>query len=134
MSKIKNKHVQRTLNSNIADYVAEDTPNQAKNKLSNLFGGILKEMTKEISNFQIENAIESIDNEDLNDNFVGVFLSIHLNKFVNHAAMISEKKCKYTFVIVSNDTSEKEDTHCWSILDIEPKTDIFSSILLDLTV
>ena len=92
MSKIKNKHVQRTLNSNIADYVAEETPNQAKNKLSNLFGGILKEMTKEISNFQIENAIESIDDEDLNDNFVGVFLSIHLHKFVNHAAMISEKK------------------------------------------
>ena len=38
LSKIKNKNVQRALNSDIADYAVEETQNQAKNKLGNLFG------------------------------------------------------------------------------------------------
>ena len=40
MSKIKNKNFQRALNSDIADYVVEETQNQAKNRLNNLFGGV----------------------------------------------------------------------------------------------
>ena len=39
-SKIKNENVQGALNSVIANYVVEETQNKAKNKLSNLFGGI----------------------------------------------------------------------------------------------
>ena len=35
-SKIKNKNVQQTLNSDIANYVVEETQNKAKNKLTNL--------------------------------------------------------------------------------------------------
>ena len=49
-------------------------------------------MAKGIGNFQIENALKNIDDEDINDNFVGVFPSNLMNKFINHAAMISEKK------------------------------------------
>ena len=39
-SKIKNKNVQRGLNSDIASYVVEETQNKAKNKLNNLFSGV----------------------------------------------------------------------------------------------
>ena len=50
-----------------------------------------------------------------------------MNKFVNIAAMISGKKGKYSFVIANNtDSSEEGGTKWWSILDIEPTTDIFS--------
>ena len=52
--------------------------------------------------------------------------SNHMNKFINHAAMISEKKGKYSFVIANTESSEERGTHWWSILDIEPETDIFS--------
>ena len=38
-SKSKNKNVKRALNSDIANYVVEETQNKAKNKLTNLFGG-----------------------------------------------------------------------------------------------
>ena len=38
-SKIKNKNVQRALNSDIANYVVEETQNKAKNKVNDLFGG-----------------------------------------------------------------------------------------------
>ena len=39
-SKIKNKNVKRGLNSDIANYVVEETQSKAKNKLANLFGGV----------------------------------------------------------------------------------------------
>ena len=46
----------------------------------------------DILNFQIENAIKKIGDEDLLDNFVGVFPSNYMNRFINHSAMIEEKK------------------------------------------
>ena len=49
-------------------------------------------MSKGISNFQIENAIKNTGDEDLDDNFVGVFPSNHMNNFINHAAMILRNK------------------------------------------
>ena len=51
-----------------------------------------KEMSKGISNYQTENAIEKLGDDDLDDNFIGVFPSNYMNKFINHAAMISDKK------------------------------------------
>ena len=77
-----------------------------------------------ISNFQIEEAFKKIDDEDLLNNFVGVFPSNYMNKFINHAAMI-EDSSKFPFIIANTDASNKPDVHWWSILDIEPRTDIF---------
>ena len=77
-------------------------------------------MSKGISNVQIQNAIRNIGDEDLNDNFVGVFPSNHLNKFINHAAMISEKQVKYPFVIANTDSSKKRRRYTWwNILLVE---------------
>ena len=77
-----------------------------------------------ISNEQIEKAFRDIHDPDLLDNFVGVFPSDYLNKFINHTAMISNSG-KYPFIIANTDDSQKAGTHWLSILDIEPKTDIF---------
>ena len=54
-----------------------------------------------ISNFQIEDAIKRIGDEDLLNNFVGVFPSNQMNKFMNHSGMIEEKKGKYPFIIAN---------------------------------
>ena len=70
-----------------------------------------KKMRRGISNFQIENAIKNIQDQDLDDNFMGVFPSNHMNKFISHAAEISEKNCKYPFVIANTDSGEKGGTH-----------------------
>ena len=67
-------------------------------------------MSKGISNVQTENAIENIGDEELNDNFVGVFLSNRMSIFINHSAMISSKKGKYPFVIANTVSSEKGGT------------------------
>ena len=78
-----------------------------------------------ISNFQIEEAFKNIGDEDIGNNFVGVFSSNHMNKFINHKLMISEKKENICSMIANTDAFSKSGTYLWSILDIEPKTDIF---------
>ena len=37
-------------------------------------------------------SFKNIGDEDIENNFVGVFPSNHRNKFINHKLMISEKK------------------------------------------
>ena len=44
-----------------------------------------------ISNFQNEDAIANIADEDLTNNFVGVFRSNYMNKFIDHAVMMNKK-------------------------------------------
>ena len=83
-----------------------------------------------ISNFQIEDAIKKIGDEDRLNNFVGVFPSNHMYKFINHSAMLEEKKSKYPFIIANTDDSSEKGTHWWSILDIEPRNELFFPILL----
>ena len=63
-----------------------------------------------ITNFQIEDAIKNIGDEDLTDNFIGVFPLNHINKFIDHAAMISEKG-KYPFIIANTGSSDKPGVH-----------------------
>ena len=48
-----------------------------------------------------------------------------MNKFINYAAMTSEKKGKYPCVIANTDSSEDGETQWWSILNVEAKHDIF---------
>ena len=78
-----------------------------------------------ILNFQIENAIKKIGDEDLLNNFVGVIPSDYMNRFINHSAMIEEKKGKYPFIIANTDANNKKGRHWWSILNIEPKNELF---------
>ena len=38
-----------------------------------------------------------------------------MNKFIDHATMISEKKRKYQFITANTDSPSKQETHWWSI-------------------
>ena len=53
---------------------------------------------------------------------MGVFPSNYMNKFIDHASMISDK---YPFIIANTDASDKPGVHCLSIIDIEPRNEIF---------
>ena len=77
-----------------------------------------------ISNTQIEKAIEFTGDDDLKNNFVNVFPSNYMNKYIDHGSMIWSKG-KYPFIIANTDNSKKPGVRWWSILDIEPKTDFF---------
>ena len=45
-----------------------------------------------ITNFQIEQDFKNIGDEDINNNFVALFPSNYMNKFIDHATQISGKK------------------------------------------
>ena len=42
-----------------------------------------------------------------------------------HSAIIKEKKGKYPFIIANTDANNKKGTHWWSILNIEPRNELF---------
>ena len=48
-------------------------------------------MSKGITNFHIETALKTINDEDLNDNFVGTFPANKMNRFIDYKSMISKK-------------------------------------------
>ena len=117
------------MNSDIANMVLDEAQNRINKRFSDSL--FFKKMGG-ISNFQIENVIVNIGDDDLKKNFVGAFPSNYVYKFIDHASMIS-RKGKYPLIIANKDSSEKPGVYWWSILDIEPKTDMFffNSVGLD---
>ena len=74
-----------------------------------------------LSNFYTEEIFNKANNNDLLKNFVRVFLSNKMNKFLDFKKMM--KGMKYPFLIANTDRSDKQGTHWWSILDIDGKKD-----------
>ena len=74
-----------------------------------------------LSNFDIEEIFNKASNSDLLQNFVGVFPSDKMNKFLDFKKMMKGKK--YPFLIANTDKSHQQGTHWWSILDIDGKKD-----------
>ena len=79
-----------------------------------------------ISNETIEDFFEKVDDDDLKNNFIGVFPSNFINKFISYHSIIKDKsKVKYPFIIMNTDRSDRTGTHWWSFLDLHQKKEIF---------
>ena len=61
---------------------------------------------------------------DLKKNFVGVFPSNYVTKFISFHEMMIEKN-RYPFIIMNTDRSDKKGTHWWSFLDLHERKEIF---------
>ena len=79
-------------------------------------------MSRGISNFEIEKVFKQKNNEGINKNLLGVFPSDKVNKFITFEKMMPGRK--YPFIIPNTNRSDKGSTHCWSILNIPPKSDM----------
>ena len=79
-------------------------------------------MPSGISNFQTEQAIKKINDSHFSNNFVGVFPSDKMTKFIDYKQLINQKTSKYPFLISNTEDSTKDGEHWWSILDIIPLT------------
>ena len=51
-------------------------------------------MTNGISNLQIEKALKELNDQFIEENFVGMFPADKMNKFIDYKTMISGKKRK----------------------------------------
>ena len=78
-----------------------------------------------ISSEEVTKFFENEEDEDLKENFVGIFPSNYINKFISFHEMAREKNTKYPFIIMNTDRSDKSGTHWWSFLDLHPKKEIF---------
>ena len=75
-----------------------------------------------ISNETIEDFFEKVNDDDLKNNFIGVFPSNFINKFISFHSIIKDKpKVKYPFIIMNTNRSDRTGTHWWSFLDLHQK-------------
>ena len=77
-----------------------------------------------IANIEIEKFSSDETNEDLKRNFMGVYSSDSITKYINFYDIIKDKRARYPFAIFNTDRENKPETHWWSFLDIHPKTDL----------
>ena len=77
-----------------------------------------------ISNETIVNFFEKETDDDLKKNFVGVFPSNYVTRFISFHEMMIEKN-RYPFIIMNTDCSNKKGTHWWSFLDLHERKEIF---------
>ena len=77
-----------------------------------------------ISNETIVKFFENETDDDLTNNFVGVFPSNYVTKFVSFHEMMIEKN-RYPFIIMNTDRSDKNGAHWWSFLNLHKKKEIF---------
>ena len=78
-----------------------------------------------ISNQNLLNFLEEKTNDDIEKNFVGVFPSNFITKFMTFHRMTNKKSIQYLFIIMNTDRSDKNGMHWWSCLDLHPKNEIF---------
>ena len=77
-----------------------------------------------ISNETIVDFFEKETDDDLKDNFVGVFPSNYLTRFISFHEIMRSKQ-KYPFIIMNIDRSDRNGTHWWSFLHIHERKEIF---------
>ena len=68
-------------------------------------------MSKGMTNFQIDDVLKNLKDEDIKESFVCVFLKNQMNRFIDYKTMISERKRKYPSIITNTDSCDKSDTH-----------------------
>ena len=78
-----------------------------------------------IFNETIVNFFENKTGDDLKKNFVSVFPSNYVTRFILFYEMMIEKN-RYPFIIMNTDRSNKNGTNWWSFLDLHQGKEIFS--------
>ena len=86
-----------------------------------------------ITNIDIEKLFDNETNDDFKKNFMGVYSSDSIKKYINIYDIIKEKGAKFPFAIFNTDRENKPGTHWWSFLDICPKKTYYYSITLVLS-
>ena len=64
-----------------------------------------------ISNADVENFFENEKNDDLKKNFMGVYSSNSITKYINFYEIIKAKNAKYPFAIFNTDRENKPQEH-----------------------
>ena len=90
-------------------------------------------MSKGISNFEINKFFENEENQDLKNNYMGVYSIDSITRYINVYEIIKKRNRKYSFAIFNTDKHNKPGTHWWSFMDIhlEKNLLLFDSLGLE---
>ena len=90
-------------------------------------------MSKGISNFEINKFFENEENQDLKNNYMGVYSIDSITRYINVYEIIKKRNGKYPFAIFNTDKHNKPGTHWWSFMDIHLKKNLllFDSLGLE---
>ena len=78
-------------------------------------------MDKGITNLYIDKFFENEENQDIKNNYTGVYSMDSIAKYINFYEIIKRRNGKYPFLICNMDKHNKPGTHWWSFMDIHPK-------------
>ena len=73
-----------------------------------------------ISNKTIVDFFDRKTDDDIKENFVGVFPSNYVTRFISFHEMMRSKQ-KYLYMIMNTDRSDRNGTHWWSFIDLHEK-------------
>ena len=76
-----------------------------------------------ISNITIQKIFEN-ENDDLKKNFIGIYSSNLITRFINYYKIIKEKDCCYPFAIFNTDRANKSVMHWRNFLNVYPKMEL----------
>ena len=82
--KIKNINVKKALESDVANYLVEETQQKTKNKKKKIYLVGYTKRVKVLVMFKLKKTFKNIGDGDINNNFVAAFPSNHINKFIDH--------------------------------------------------
>ena len=90
-------------------------------------------MDKGITNLEINKFFENEENQDIKNNYMGVYSMDSIIRCINVYEIIKKRNGKYPFVIFNTDKHNKPDTHWWSFMDIHPPKNLqlFDSLGLE---
>ena len=90
-------------------------------------------MSKGTSNLEIEKFFENEENQDLKNNYMGVYLIDSITRYINFYEIIKKRNEKYPFAIFNADKHNKPGTHWGSFMDIHPRKNLllFDSLELE---
>ena len=80
-------------------------------------------MSKGLPNIEIEKLFKEINNDDLNENLLGVYPSGKINKFIMFDKMMVGKD--NPFFVSNTDRSDQAGMHWESVINISPKNELF---------
>ena len=78
-------------------------------------------MDKGMTNLEINKFFENEENQDIKNNYMGVYSTDSITRYINFYEIIKKRNAKYPFAIFNTDKNNKLGTHWWKFYGYSPQ-------------
>ena len=90
-----------------------------------------RRLGNDLTNLEINQFIENEENQDIKNNYMGVYSMDSITIYINFYEIIKKRNGKYPLPIFNTDKNNKPGTHWWSFMDIQKKKKKKKLLLFD---